>query len=138
MTYTNPTDIFIDFKNGKIDSSSTIRKLILMSRGPINDKPRNEITDILLEMYRTAETKEMKKFMVEELGKEFLIYFDLSDPREGMGLKLLEIDTDKEVTTDSGASQHYVDFSIKIVLKQNVGSSNIFTRNDRNSRGYFP
>ena len=76
--------------------------------------------------------------MVEELGKEFLIYFDLSDPREGMGLKLLEIDTDKEVTTDSGASQHYVDFSIKIVLKQNVGSSNIFTRNDRNSRGYFP
>jgi len=144
MTDSNPTDIFNDFRSGKIDKSSAIDKLFSILKSSEDDKVKIHVLELivsnfltegnealrwviqnekspvcLFELYEyleangTEKAKNLVSFMEEELGKEFLVYFDLMDPREGVALKLLELDTGTEVTTSSGASQHYVDFKTR-------------------------
>ena len=104
----NPAAIFNDFKSGKLGKSSFIALI-----------QNKQSVDFLLELYqllelnRSEEAENLKYLMEETLGKEYLIYFDLVDPREGMGLRLLELETEVSPTTDSGSSQHYIEIKLE-------------------------
>jgi hypothetical protein len=105
MSNLNPAAIFDDFKSGKMDKSSFIEII-----------QEENSSHIILNLYQFLEEDGsedgvlLKSIMEETLGKEFLIYFDIVDPKEGMALKLLQLDTGYSPTTDSGSSQHYIQF----------------------------
>jgi Leucine-rich repeat (LRR) protein len=116
MTDINPTDIFNDFKNGKVDGSVTVEKLLANASETRDEKLRLEISDILLEMYRTAEAEEcedleklsMMDMLEKKIGKRFISKYNIA-AREAMALGLIELIMQIELDNDDEIhNEHHV------------------------------
>jgi hypothetical protein len=95
MVEKSPREILNEFKDGKINDSAFIEKLL--SLNPSRDETLGlEIADILLEMYRTVEGDEnadsihLRHIMEEKLGEKFISKYNVV-PREAMALGLIEL-----------------------------------------------
>ncbi len=101
----NPMDIFTYFQSGKIDSFNTIENLLSICRTTRNEVNRIQVVDIILEMYRNAESndkgnsQQLKSYIEETVGKKFISKYNIN-PREAMGLGLLEILINQELLND--------------------------------------
>jgi len=95
MEEKSPLDILNDFKDGKIDNSTCIKNLVSLGSSK-DDNLRIEISDILLEMYRTAkadeseESEQLRTIIEEKVGEKFISKYNIF-PSEAMALGLIEL-----------------------------------------------
>ena len=81
MEEKNPLDILNDFKSGKTNISTAIEGLLSISRDSGDENLKIQVSDILLEMYRSAESEktrdseQVKTFMEKNTGKKFISIF---------------------------------------------------------------
>jgi len=96
MTDINPTDIFNDFKDGKVDVLTTVEKLLAIVSDIRDENLAIEASKILLEMYKTAETdgneksEHLKSLIERKLGNKFISKYNII-PSEAMALGLVEL-----------------------------------------------
>ncbi|MFW9875034.1 MAG: hypothetical protein ACFFG0_18160 [Candidatus Thorarchaeota archaeon] len=127
MTSTNPTDIFNDFRSGKIDNLNTIKKLLSISRNSKDEELGMKISEILLEMYRSAETYEieqsenLKTLMEQIVGEKFISKYKII-PREAMAIyyliyqiKILFISTKTYLLTQDHYQEKIISYFMTII-----------------------
>ncbi len=114
MEEQNPLDILNDLKSKKIDSFAAVEKLLSLSQESRDGNLKVQVSDILLEIYRNAETDEnldsqgIKTFMEEIIGKKFTSKYNIV-PREAMALFLLELASGVELENeDEIPNPHHV------------------------------